>query len=85
MTMPSERSPQPADLGSLIALAQSEQNAGRLPEAAAAYRQILALRPDMAEAHNNLGNVLSAEGQLRRGGFSLRVRHGSPPRTLSGP
>jgi tetratricopeptide (TPR) repeat protein len=64
MTMPSQRSPQPTDLGALIALAQREHHAGRLAEAAAAYRQILALQPNLAEAYNNLGNVLLVQGQL---------------------
>ena len=30
---------------------------GKLDEAAACYRQALELKPDFAEAHNNLGNV----------------------------
>ena len=41
-----------------------EHRAGRLAEAAAAYRKILALRPDIAEAHNDLGNVLLSQGKL---------------------
>jgi protein O-GlcNAc transferase len=36
---------------------------GRLPEAAAAYRQVLTLRPDFAEAHNNLASALMDLGQ----------------------
>jgi tetratricopeptide (TPR) repeat protein len=47
-----------------VALAQREQNAGRLAEAAEAYRKILALRPESAEAHNNLGNVLVAQSKF---------------------
>ena len=38
--------------------------AGRLDEAAAAYRQMIALRPDIAEAYNNLGNILAQQGKL---------------------
>ena len=34
----------------------------RLEDAAEAFRHALALKPDYAEAHNNLGNVLNAEG-----------------------
>ncbi len=36
----------------------------RLEEAAASYRQALRLKPDYAEAHNNLGVVLKELGQL---------------------
>ncbi|HEY1784248.1 MAG TPA: tetratricopeptide repeat protein [Pirellulales bacterium] len=53
-----------AELEALVALAARQQSAGRLAEAAAAYRQIVLLRPDIAEAHNNLGNVLTAQRQL---------------------
>ena len=51
-------------LDALIALAQREHQAGRLAKAAAAYREILAIQPDIAEAHNNLGNVLLSQGKL---------------------
>jgi protein O-GlcNAc transferase len=37
---------------------------GRLPEAVAGYRQAIALKPDFAEAHNNLGSALSDLGQF---------------------
>ena len=30
---------------------------GRLDEAEASYNQAIAVKPDLAEAHNNLGNV----------------------------
>ncbi len=53
-----------AELDALVALAQREHGAGRLVEAAAAYRKILALRPDIAEAYHNLGNVLLHQGKL---------------------
>jgi tetratricopeptide (TPR) repeat protein len=36
---------------------------GRLDEAAAAYGQLLTLKPDFAEGHGNLGNVLAALGK----------------------
>jgi Tfp pilus assembly protein PilF len=55
---------EPAELDALVALAHREHRAGRLAEAAAAYRQILARRPDVAEMHNNLGNVLADQGKL---------------------
>ena len=54
----------PAELEALIALAEREHRARRLAEAAAAYRQILMLLPNNAEAHNNLGNVLIDQGQV---------------------
>jgi tetratricopeptide (TPR) repeat protein len=40
------------------------QEGRRLPEAEAAYRQSLALRPESVEAHYNLGNLLQAMGRL---------------------
>jgi tetratricopeptide (TPR) repeat protein len=64
MTMASPTPAEAAELDALIALAQREHRAGRLAEAAAAYCQIVALRPDIAEAHNNLGVVLRGQGQL---------------------
>jgi predicted O-linked N-acetylglucosamine transferase (SPINDLY family) len=47
-----------------FSLAVQLQQSGRLPEAVAAYRQALALKPDFAEAHINLGSILSDLGQL---------------------
>src|ERR1700729_3843017 len=64
MTTSSQTPPEPGDLAALIALAQREHLAGRLAEAAAAYRKILALRTDIAEVYNNLGSVLEQQGQL---------------------
>ena len=37
--------------------------AGRLDEAATVYNQLLTLKPDFAEGHGNLGNVLAALGK----------------------
>ena len=64
MTTASPTPGYPAEFDALVALAQREHRAGRLAEAAAAYRKILALRPDVAEAYNNLGNVLMDQGKL---------------------
>ena len=47
----------------LFQLALQHQQTGRLPEAEACYRQVLALDPGHAQAHNNLGNVLTALGR----------------------
>ena len=58
MTAANPTPEQLAELSALVALARHEQHAGRLAEAAEAYRKIIALRPDIAEAHNDLGIVL---------------------------
>ncbi len=64
MTTASQTPGEPADFDVLFVLALREHNAGRFAEAAAAYRKILALRPDSAKAHHNLGNVLLRQGVL---------------------
>ena len=64
MTTASPTPGEPAVLNALAALAEREHRAGRLGEAASAYRQILTVRPDVAEMHNNLGNVLSDQGKV---------------------
>jgi len=46
----------------LYSTALEHHRAGRLPEAAAAYRQALALKPDFLEALCNLGAVMQAMG-----------------------
>jgi cytochrome c-type biogenesis protein CcmH/NrfG len=40
---------------------------GRLDEAEASYKQAIALKPDYAEAHGNLGEVLLHKGHHREG------------------
>ena len=60
-----------------------EQRAGRLAEAAAAYRKIVALRPDIAEAYNSLGNVLVGQGQLDEAAAQYRASGGSQAHALS--
>jgi predicted O-linked N-acetylglucosamine transferase (SPINDLY family) len=50
-------------LGNLL-LAQ-----GAVEEAATAFREVLALRPDLAEAHNNLGIALSKSGDPAAAAF----------------
>ncbi len=37
---------------------------GKLDEAVACYRRVLQLKPDFAEAHNNLGNALNGQRKL---------------------
>jgi tetratricopeptide (TPR) repeat protein len=51
------------DVPAAFAEALRIQEAGRLAEAEAAYRDVLVLAPKMAEAHNNLGNVLKDLGR----------------------
>lgn len=56
----------PADpLRRLLAEAAQAERAGKPDAAVRAYRRLLALKPDHAEAHNNLGRVLHAQGKLR--------------------
>jgi predicted O-linked N-acetylglucosamine transferase (SPINDLY family) len=52
--------------------AAQAQQAGRLGEAAFAYAQVLALRPELAAAHYNLGNVLQAQGRMAEAIESFR-------------
>ena len=68
----------------LGALAGREHRAGRLAEAAAAYRQILALRPDSAETYNHLGNVLLRQGKYDEAAARIRTSTGSQARSLRG-
>ena len=64
MTSASQMPGPPVDFDALVAFAWREHRAGRLAAAAAAYRKIVALRPEVAEAHNNLGSVLLDQGRL---------------------
>jgi len=64
MTAASPTPGEPADLAVLAAVAHREHRAGRLAEAAAAYRMILELRPDSAETHHSLGDIFQMQGQL---------------------
>ena len=52
------------ELDGIFVQAQHEHAAGRLEEAAAAYREFLVRRPGSAQACNNLGNVLIAQGHI---------------------
>ena len=64
MTTTSPTPGEPAELNALVALLQREHRAGRLAEAAEACRKILAIRPDIAEVHNDLGTMLQRLGKL---------------------
>ncbi len=48
----------------LKARADQQWEDGKLEDAVASYRQAIAIRADFAEAHNNLGNVLRAQGLI---------------------
>ena len=45
---------------------------GKLDQAAACFRQALALKPDYADAYSNLGNALWAQGALEEAGSCYR-------------
>lgn len=47
----------------LFAAALQHHQSGKLSQAEPLYQQVLALKPDFTEAHNNLGNLLMAKGQ----------------------
>ncbi|HEX4144617.1 MAG TPA: tetratricopeptide repeat protein [Pirellulales bacterium] len=64
MTTASQTQDLPIDIDALVVMAEREHRARRFSQAAATYGQIVALRPDVAEAYNNLGNVFKDLGQL---------------------
>ena len=53
-----------SQLADLVALAAHKYDAGQLVEAEQAYRRILEIRPDLAEAHHNLAKSLERQGRL---------------------
>src|SRR5271169_3847245 len=54
-----------ASAAQLFAEAESLQRQNKLEESARAYKRLLLLAPDHAQANNNLGAVLHAQGKLR--------------------
>lgn len=54
----------PQDAEAQLNLANALRAAGRLEDAVACYRRVLALAPGLVDAHSNLGNALHALGQL---------------------
>ncbi len=64
MTTGSPRQVSPEEFEQLVKLAQGHDAARRFAESELAYRKIIEIRPDLAEAHNNLGNALKDQGRL---------------------
>jgi Flp pilus assembly protein TadD/2-polyprenyl-3-methyl-5-hydroxy-6-metoxy-1,4-benzoquinol methylase len=60
------------DVRSIFAQAIGHHQAGRLDEAVACYHQALTLKPDLAAAHNNLGNALCEQGKFEKAELSYR-------------
>jgi Tfp pilus assembly protein PilF/2-polyprenyl-3-methyl-5-hydroxy-6-metoxy-1,4-benzoquinol methylase len=60
------------DVRVLFAQAVGHHQAGRLNEAVACYRQVLAIRPGMAGAHSNLGTAFCELGMLEEAESSYR-------------
>src|SRR5208283_5317937 len=56
----------------------------KLDEAVACYRRALALKPDFAEAHNNLGSAMVETGDLQGAEDSFRAALRHNPRFASG-
>ena len=54
----------PSPLDQLLAEARVHYRAGRFAEAAAAYQQLLAVRPGVAELHNELGSALAFQNKF---------------------
>ena len=55
---------------------------GQLNEAIEAYRRALALKPDYAEAHNNVGAVFDRLGHLMEAEESFRRAIGNKPDSM---
>ena len=62
----------PSAASEVLRTAVAHHQAGRLAEAELHYRQALSLKPDFAEAHNNLGVALRAQGKLDEAVASYR-------------
>ena len=84
MTAASQTPGEPAELDALAALAQREHRAGRLAEAAAAYRQILAAAARRRRDAQQPGQRAVGPGQARRSGGPIRASAGSQARPFPG-
>ena len=65
-------SPSDAQINSRLNLGVAFAQQGRLDEAEACYRQVIAMKPDYAEAHSNFGIVLKEQGRLEEAEASYR-------------
>lgn len=63
---------QQEELVRLYTEARSAEAAGDYPAAAQRYERIVVLRPDMAEAHANLGNLYYVQGRMDRAETSFK-------------
>jgi protein O-GlcNAc transferase len=62
---PAARAPAtPPRIAELFAAGVAHHQAGRLPQAEACYRQVLAAQPDRVDVHVNLANALRVQGKL---------------------
>jgi hypothetical protein len=64
----------PDDPEAYLSRGDAFAEAGRLEDAAGAYRQALAIDPDFAEAHHHLGTVLAETGHIAEGFAHLMRR-----------
>src|SRR5687768_7673186 len=63
---------QQEELVRLYSEARSAEAAGDYPAAAQRYERIVVLRPDMAEAYVNLGNLYYVQGRMDRAETSFK-------------
>lgn len=70
----------PARLKQLYQQALSAQNAERPDEALALYAQLLQMRPDLAEAHFQVGRIHAARGNAAKAETALRKALAAKPR-----
>ena len=65
----------------LLAQALHHEHARKLDDATRAYKRLLLLKPDHAEALNNFGRVLLAQGKLREPALERQLRSSIPHMT----
>ena len=70
----SARSPSSQTMPRPTTIWATRSGPGQLDDAVMSYQRALALKPDYAEAHNNLGTALKAQGKLGRRGAHTSAR-----------
>lgn len=70
----------PARIKQLYGQAMAAQSAGRTDEALALYAQVLHARPDLAEAHFQVGRIHAARGEAAKAEAALRKALKTRPR-----